>query len=349
MHKHLVVAYGSNLNTEDWAEFCRRNDRNPCSLKFLERVICPDYRLVFNRFSRSRNGGVLNIKRAVGHIVEACLFEVSDDGLQSLRLKEGHPNAYLEQDIIVLDKLGNEILAKTYVVPPERCSDFFRPTEEYLRVCREGYKRYGLNDNNLLLAAQNKMTKPLSEVFAYGSLMRGEDNYDIIRNSVKGVCMAFSWGKLFYNSRFPELKVSEFKDFSNENVVWGDGFFIYEEDVERTLQTLDQFEGFNGFGAQRNFYRRTVVEACTGNSGGKWWAYVVDNPTSATFGHDWRQYTGKHIKFYEALAGTHFDLNPSAFSETRSEIITSFVEGKDRFELNERYLLRRSGSMRVLV
>ena len=67
----------------------------------------------FRRYSRNRNGGVLNIQNSIGHVTRAGLFSVNDTGLRMLR-KRGVPNKYEEKEIVVIDNEGNEILARTY-------------------------------------------------------------------------------------------------------------------------------------------------------------------------------------------------------------------------------------------
>ena len=79
--KHYVLSYGSNLNIADWTQYCQRQGKFGKYLKFIEVVKIPDYRLVFDKYSQTREGGVLNIRHAVGYVVEAGLFETNDEGL----------------------------------------------------------------------------------------------------------------------------------------------------------------------------------------------------------------------------------------------------------------------------
>ena len=112
-YKNLVVAYGSNLCSEDWDRFVARNGIDGECLNFEEVVTIPDYKLVFNTASRSRNGGVLNIQKAKGYVVPAGLFSVNQTGLELLRRKEGVPFKYLEENISVIQYDGSEISALT--------------------------------------------------------------------------------------------------------------------------------------------------------------------------------------------------------------------------------------------
>ena len=116
-YKNLVVAYGSNLCGQDWSSFATRNGIDVECLQFEEVVTIPDYKLAFNTASRTRNGGVLNITKSTGHIVQAGLFSVNQVGLELLRRKEGVPFKYLEENISAIRFDGSEVSAVTYIVP----------------------------------------------------------------------------------------------------------------------------------------------------------------------------------------------------------------------------------------
>ncbi len=48
------------------------------------------YRLAFTRYASSRNGGVLDMIRSPGDQVIGVLYEISEDGWDALRCREGY-------------------------------------------------------------------------------------------------------------------------------------------------------------------------------------------------------------------------------------------------------------------
>ena len=73
----LIVAYGSNLNLNDFDSFAKSQGYFGKYLEYFKHVIIPDYKLVFNINSLSRRGGVLNIKYSIGFITEAIIFKTN--------------------------------------------------------------------------------------------------------------------------------------------------------------------------------------------------------------------------------------------------------------------------------
>ena len=59
---HKVLAYGSNLDTEDWDKFVARYAQTNVVFESLGKVLIPDYGLVFDKYAHSRKGGVANIR-----------------------------------------------------------------------------------------------------------------------------------------------------------------------------------------------------------------------------------------------------------------------------------------------
>ena len=148
---HKVLAYGSNLDTEDWDKFVARYAQTNVIFRSLGKVIIPDYGLVFDKYAHSRKGGVANIRYNKGSIAEAVLFDANDEAIRLLRQKEGHPNHYEEKGIEVhpMNHGGNwefEFGKVKYVnaihtssFPAFRCA---------ARHCRWTYRRH-LNQHRL--------------------------------------------------------------------------------------------------------------------------------------------------------------------------------------------------------
>ena len=62
--------------------------------------------------------------------------------------------AYEEKEIYALREDGSELKAKTYIYPVSRSEKkFVKPSEEYLNICRKGYRKHGLQVKPLEAAA----------------------------------------------------------------------------------------------------------------------------------------------------------------------------------------------------
>jgi len=60
----LYVADGSNLDVDDWSEFCARAGIDPDVIDPLCCAVLPDMRLCFDDDSQTRQGGASNIRPA---------------------------------------------------------------------------------------------------------------------------------------------------------------------------------------------------------------------------------------------------------------------------------------------
>ena len=310
---HLILAYGSNLNQHDWGKFCKRYGYPVDILQFEEMVKIPDYKLVFDWYSSSRKGGAANIKRAVGHYVEAVLFSTNDQGIKALRQKEGHPYAYLETEVIALKNDGSEVEAKTYIVPQSTQRKYERPTREYYDICKEGYEAYDLCTKNLVLAASGEEPTPLCSLFTYGTLMRGEERHELIvkgdypRWNIDFALTASVRGKLSTNGRFPGL------DQRSEDHTHGDYFCF--SNISEVLAITDKIEGFSEFGSNSNFFRRTLTHVNTGGFEEELaWVYVYEkNLGCEIVSNDWRVHNRSKLHFYWALIETYGQYDPTFF------------------------------------
>jgi gamma-glutamylcyclotransferase (GGCT)/AIG2-like uncharacterized protein YtfP len=352
--KHYVLSYGSNLNIADWTQYCQRQGKFGKYLKFIEVVKIPDYRLVFDKYSQTREGGVLNIRHAVGYVVEAGLFETNDEGLSILQLKEGvHvKNNYQEKETIALRPDGSEVQAKAYIVPKELSKGYVRPSAQYLELCKQGYEFFGLPTDALLVASDNKSIAPLNAIFCYGTLMRGEPRFSVIKEyGVQCALLAQIFGRLSTNGSFPALDLNA-KDFA-----WGD--YFVSRDISNLLRKTDKIEGFIGYGTTGSLYRRTCVDVDVGGSGQRLaWVYVRDEAfSSVILSNDWRHYNQTKQKFYARLVMDHLKFNadlPFEISQylnrynsqktdpknsSREAILTELLEGAN---LTEKRLAQHS-------
>ena len=332
-YEHLVVAYGSNLNDEDWSNFCRRNGFSDNLLQFEGCVRLPDYALTFNHYSNSRGGGAVNIQPDIGHFVEAALFSTSEEGLQALRCKEGHPRVYLETHVIAIKDDGSEVNARTYIVPPNKGQKYERPTREYYEICKRGYENYGLCTKNLSLTASGQKHEPLSTIFTYGTLMRGQPRHDAIakyerqNKNVELVLTGKVRGHLTTNGDFPGL------DQSSDQTTHGD--FLRVSNIKDVLETADRIEGFQSFGSPHNLFRRTLTYVCTGGFEPELaWVYAFDGHLGKRVpSNDWRVHTRCKLRFYWGLVETYGQYDPTFFEriddrKTNAENIdTNFFSG----------------------
>ena len=292
-YENLVVSYGSNTDLYDLDIYAKRNGFPENRFNFESVVRVPDYKLAFDTYSKNRGGGVLNIQPSIGHAIEACLFSTDRIGLEILRKKEAVPYKYEEKPIIVIDKDGAEISAITYIVKPELRGPHCAPSEEYLQICAIGYKQYYIDSDNLLLAAKNEPQVPVSALFAYGTLMRGEERFPVIQQTglscaLTGVCP----GTLSTNGNFPALNLgSEY--FSK-------GDYFVSNDISVLLRKTDAIEGFYGFGSENNFFRRTCLDVDAGGLGPRpAWVYTMDTQLDKNIEtNDWRDYKGRRNVFF---------------------------------------------------
>lgn len=346
MSKYNIFAYGSNLSKDDWNMFCSSHAADPSCLKFKEEASLPDHHLSFDRFSHTRRGGVLNVQRSSGSVVNGALFEVDEIGLGLLRRKEGVGlGAYEERTVTVIDTEGNEKSALTYIVPPHRIEPFQRPHDEYLNVCLEGYKRFACDTAPLLAAAEGRIPESKVGFFAYGSLMRCEARFEGVKGfGVRSAVMAICYGALYDSGNFPAL------DISQRSFVAGDFFDI--EHLSSFLDWADRVEGFQGFGNEGSLFRRTLVTVDVGGLGQRHaWVYVQDSPALKRIEcDDWRIHTRKDADFRRKVLSAHL-VQPSSRTSVEKlaeEFLSDTGTLPAHRSMSERALAQHSGKWRAL-
>ena len=298
--KFPIVAFGSNTNLEDFNRYALANGYPAGCVKFARLVDAPDHKLAFTKYSKNRGGGVLDLLHSVGHVTTVALFYANETGLEVLRRKEGVPRHYVEKKITVIDAGGGEIQAITYVVADDKRERFVRPSEEYLKVCREGFQKLGIYTAELEAAAEDKPIERLPAMYTYGTLMRGEPRFEAIANfGLSCALTAFCFGTLSTNGLYPALNL-EGKGFSR-------GDYFVSNDIAKLLSVTDQIEGFKGFGSKENLFRRTCVPVDVGGMGQRFaWVYVKDDEfETKLLKNDWRAFLGTRQSFSEALLDAH--------------------------------------------
>ena len=103
---------------------------------------------------------------------------------------------------------GNEILVRTYIVKPDLREKFVAPNAEYLSICEKGFKTCGIETESLTLAATNQPIPKLSALFAYGTIMRGEQRFSaLVPHGLTCAITAFCFGTLTTNNSYPALNL----------------------------------------------------------------------------------------------------------------------------------------------
>lgn len=306
MSKHLYFAYGSNLNADDLRNWCMRKGLSSDFLKFLSVGYLPDCELVFNHYSFDRKGGVLNLRERTGQLTEGVIFEVSEEGWEILDKKEGAPGCYERRDVTALTPDGEEIEATTYIVPPERCrKGFVAPTEEYLRVVREGLAAFGLSDRALNAAARDETLKwEVDGLFIYGTLQRGERAFALLEPfRPRCILLAEASGRLIDRGAYPGM----IPPGSDGDRVQGE--FVRLRDIGRTLRHLDEYESFRGFGQGGSLFRRTLITVDVGDGRLRQaWCYVLAahaDEGEVILSGDWREHLGRREAFLRQLVAAH--------------------------------------------
>lgn len=139
-------AYGSNMNWGDLDKWCEERGYSPMDPgSNVEPGVVRGYRLIFNHWSRFRDGGALNIIRSMGDEVCGVLFTLSDEDFQKIKRKEG--TAYKPYPVNVFLADGRVEGAKTFKAKGSR--ELFPPTSEYLEIVLVGAEYFELGEKCL--------------------------------------------------------------------------------------------------------------------------------------------------------------------------------------------------------
>ena len=147
-----------------------------------------------------------------------------------------------------------------------------------------------MDTSNLMRAARGEKVEPWPALFTYGTLMRDENRYHVIRElSVKCALMAQCCGTLSTNGNYPALNLA------GNGFSWGD--YFVSDNIVSLLEYTDQIEGFVGFGSAQNLFRRTFVQVDVGRLRYAW-TYVMDKKLDVDIPtNDWRKYCGNRLRF----------------------------------------------------
>ena len=87
-------SYGSNMCQPNMDRFCQKRNRPgiDISTRNPRPAILKDYRLAFNVWAPSIQAGAGNIEPSKGDHVEGTVFDLTDEDMVTIDLKEGIPN-----------------------------------------------------------------------------------------------------------------------------------------------------------------------------------------------------------------------------------------------------------------
>jgi gamma-glutamylcyclotransferase (GGCT)/AIG2-like uncharacterized protein YtfP len=291
----LYFGYGSNLDGEDWGGFCARNGHQGAQLAPQATALLLDHELAFDCFSRTRRGGVLNLRARAGQAAEGVLFRANDMALAALDAKEGAPFAYRRvlRHVVLPD--GTVAEAMTYV---SRSEPFRAPHADYLGIVRRGQAAHGVG-HGMLDAVACGQASPLTvaHVFVYGTLMAGEANAHHLDGlpRMPGTVR----GALHDCGPYPALGLGLGVGVGE---VRGE---VLELPLDR-LAAMDALEGCPPGGAPGGMYRRSVLDVRTDRGALRAYTYVMDD--AGRFPRlqagDWRAKPGRHADWAAYAAAT---------------------------------------------
>ena len=142
-------AYGSNMDKEDLAKWCKRGNLSMVTYLSISSAKLNHFKLRFNYFSCSRNAGAANIMQSKKDCVYGLLTEISENDLKTIRKKEGYCEDYSKchyNEICVdVEKFDGTVFrdVKTYkVVERLEKPEEQPPTEQYMQLIIKNAKKY---------------------------------------------------------------------------------------------------------------------------------------------------------------------------------------------------------------
>ena len=145
-------AYGSCMNKKDFERTLSR-----ISYRILGRGMLNNYKLAYNAYSSSRNGGVLDIEESNGHYVVGVLYELPEEAIRQIDQREG---IKYKRIVITVECEGKVFQAFTYVIKEK--------TPTRANISYSGIVYYAMLDNKFPEAHINDFIR-LVRISAYGS------------------------------------------------------------------------------------------------------------------------------------------------------------------------------------
>ena len=150
--KRYYIAYGSNLNVQQMQMRCPH-------AKVVGTATLEGWELLFKG---SKTGSYLTIEDCEGGTVPVAVWEVAESDEAALDRYEGFPVFYYKKELRLRCKGIRSGRIKTltaFVYIMDETRTLGRPTDYYLRVCREGYDQFDF-DPAILMQAVQRSTRP---------------------------------------------------------------------------------------------------------------------------------------------------------------------------------------------
>ena len=284
----LYFGYGSNLDWDDWYDYCERTGHNPFGLVDLGIAFLPDHRMVWHYHSKSREGGAADVVAGdIGEVVPGALFRLEGDAAEAMEEKEGAPNYYCKKKVVVLTADGKQVEAITYVVNEKKIKDsFIHPKTEYADLIRKGLSIRGL-PTKMLDDSLNYVypSFPVKSVFVYGTLRKWGSRHDIITryDPYESVEKCKTNALMMDYESFPGL-------IPGDKVVHGEIYSYYNP--SRPLEHLDFIEGHQNWRSPKCLFQRRIVTIDAQDKQRFAWTYMICNwDAPLVESGDWMEHT----------------------------------------------------------
>ena len=257
----FYFGYGSNLDKEDWFEWCEINGLDPTGLKEIGPAWIDGFSLDFNYYSISRGAGAANLTWVAPGMAATpgALFEIDESTRDALDRKEGHPKHYRRVEKTVYTSHGQKYLAYTYIHESEE-PQFHEPSNEYVDLIRNGLIRLNLPTTWLDSGLRLNHRPRFDYVFVYGTLMKGMIREKVMEDGSDFYCKGTAKGILYDIGDYPGM-------IPGEGTIHGE---VYKAtDMFQFIQYLDRIEGYVG---DNCLFERKIQQIDTAT--GKIWAYV---------------------------------------------------------------------------
>ena len=284
----LYFGYGSNLDWDDWYDYCERTGHNPFGLVDLGIAFLPDHRMVWHYHSKGREGGAADVITGdIGEVVPGALFRLESDAAEAMEEKEGAPNYYCKKKVVVLTADGKQVEAITYVVNEKKVKDsFIHPKAEYVDLIRKGLSIRGL-PTKMLDDSLNYVypSFPVKSVFVYGTLRKWGSRHDIITryDPYESVEKCKTSGLMMDYEEFPGL-------VPGNEAIHGELYSYYNP--SRPLEHLDHIEGHKDWSSPKSLFQRRIVATNILEKERFAWTYMIrdwDGPLVES--GDWMEHT----------------------------------------------------------
>ena len=231
---NYYFAYGSNLDLDDWKQWCVKNNHLASGLVEHCRAFLPGYVTNYSHYSTGRNGGAANLREADFGLngVYGSLFIVDHESIEILDDKEGYPKHYGRKMVKVIAETGEIIEALTYISVKYSGDEFYNPTDKYHELVVNGLSRRGMPTTDIAKARSNEENTNQGYIIVYGTLKRNNSRESVMTG--KYISDGIIFGELYDLGEYPALV-----DGNNEIMCE----IYFSEDLKNDLIKLDRIEG----------------------------------------------------------------------------------------------------------